>query len=156
MKYYRILMINLFLSIILGACASETQVMVGKVSQEQLMKDEHFVLSSAENILSVEKIQQIKRWPAGLHIDIYFGAWCHDSQREVPKMLHILNENKDISTQLIALDYNKSDPQGLAASMGIKYTPTFIVSLGNKELGRIIERPIQDLVTDITEMVAGY
>jgi thiol-disulfide isomerase/thioredoxin len=156
MKYYQILMISFFLLVGLSACANENKVMVGKVSQEQLMKEEHFVLSSSENLLSTEKINQIKLWPKGLHIDIYFGTWCHDSQREVPKLLNILKENKEISSQLIALDYDKNDPQGLAKSKGIKYTPTFIVSIGNIELGRIIERPTQDLVSDISEMVIAY
>jgi thiol-disulfide isomerase/thioredoxin len=149
-------MISFLLLVGLSACANENIVMVGKVSQEQLMKDEHFVLSYSEDALPVEKINQIKHWPEGLHIDIYFGTWCHDSQREVPRILNILKENKGISSQLIALDYDKNDPQGLAVSKGIKYTPTFIVSIGDKELGRIIERPTQDLVADISEMVIGY
>jgi len=149
-------MVSFFLLIGLGACANENNVIVGKISQERLMKDKSFLLNPVENALSADKIKQIRGWPQDLHIDIYFGTWCHDSQREVPKILNLLKENKNISTQLVALDYDKNDPQGLAESKGIKYTPTFIVTIGDKEIGRIIERPKQDLVTDITEMVISY
>jgi len=146
-------MMSFFLLIGLGACASENEVIVGTVSQEVLLTHKEFLLNSAEKNIPVEQLRQIESWPDDLHIDIYFGTWCHDSQREVPKILNILNKNKAISSQLIALDYEKNDPQGLAKSMGVKYTPTFIVSIGNNELGRIIERPTQTLVADITKML---
>jgi len=155
MKHYQILMVILCLMIGLSACASENEVMVGMVSQDKLMTDKNFVLNMTEDTLSAEDLKQVKHWPDDLHIDIYFGTWCHDSQREVPKMLNILKANNAISTQLIALDYDKQDPQGLANINGIKYTPTFIVSIGNKELGRIVERPTQSLVADITGMIAN-
>jgi len=153
MKYCRRVMMSFFLLIGLGACASENEVIVGTVSQEVLLTHKEFLLNSAEKNIPVEQLRQIESWPDDLHIDIYFGTWCHDSQREVPKILNILNKNKAISSQLIALDYEKNDPQGLAKSMGVKYTPTFIVSIGNNELGRIIERPTQTLVADITKML---
>ena len=154
MTYTQIFIINLCLIIGLSACASGNKIMVGIVSQDKLMTDKTFVLDTSEFTLSDEDLKQVTHWPDDLHIDIYFGTWCHDSQREVPKMLNILKENNGISSQLIALDYDKSDPQGLANTNGIKYTPTFIVSMGNKELGRIIERPTLSLVADITAMIA--
>ena len=52
----------------------------------------------------------------------------------------------------MAPDLNKDDPQNLARSNNIKYTPTFVVYLGDKKIGRIIERPIVSLVDDITKI----
>jgi hypothetical protein len=153
MKYNQTLIISFCLVIGFSTCASENEVMLGMVSQEKLMTDNNFVLDISEGKLTDEELIQIKHWPDDLHIDIYFGTWCHDSQREVPRMLNILKENSAISTQLIALDYEKSDPKGLANNNGIKYTPTFIMSTGGKELGRIIERPKDSLVADITGML---
>jgi len=153
MKYFQRILISFGLLLSLGACASDNELIVGTVSEATLLTYKDFLLNSAEKDLSAEHLSQIESWPDDLHIDIYFGTWCHDSQREVPKMLNILNKNKTISSKLIALDYDKNDPQGLADSMGVKYTPTFIVSIKNNELGRIIERPTQTLVADITKMI---
>jgi hypothetical protein len=54
---------------------------------------------------------------------------------------------------LLALDYQKSEPNGRAKEANIKYTPTFIISLAEKEIGRIIERPKESLVGDISDML---
>ena len=84
---------------------------------------------------------------------ILFGTWCHDSQREVPRFLKVLSENADMTSRLIGLDYNKSEPKGTAKIHDIKFTPTFIVYRDNKEIGRIIERPKISLTADISSML---
>jgi thiol-disulfide isomerase/thioredoxin len=127
--------------------------LVGPISQETLFEQEqrfkeHFSSSS----VSQQDKALITSWPKDLHIDIYFGTWCHDSQREVPQILSILQHNSDISYKLIALDIEKSDPQQLATKHQVKYTPTFIIYKGKKEVGRIVERPNKSLVKDITEL----
>ena len=91
--------------------------------------------------------------PDDLVIDIYFATWCHDSQREVPRLLKALQTKPDIKINLVSLDYQKQEPTGRAAQAGVKFTPTFIVSREGKELGRIIERPKIDLVSDISAMI---
>jgi len=69
--------------------------------------------------------------------------------------LKLLKVNSRISTMLIALDYQKQEPQQLALSHNIKYTPTIIIyrdTSKTEELGRIIERPKKSLVADINEL----
>ena len=40
----------------------------------------------------------------------------------------------------------------MADAMGIKYTPTFIFYVGDRELGRIVERPEVSLILDISRL----
>ena len=87
LKYTQVLIISFCLVIGLSACASENTVMIGIVNQDKLMTDSNFVLDISKGVLSDEELIQIKHWPDDLHIDIYFGTWCHDSQREVPKII---------------------------------------------------------------------
>ena len=84
-----------------------------------------------------------------------FGTWCHDSEREVPHLLKALQSYQQVNVTLIALDFNKKDPQGRAQKMKVKYTPTFVVYLAGKEIGRIVERPNQSLVDDISLMITN-
>ena len=144
--------------VLLSACANSesenSSMAVGKISQEQLLSDyQYFQQSYRMYSLSEEEMLEIKRWPTGLHVEVYFGTWCHDSQREVPRFLKVLNETAGMSSRLVGLDYNKSEPNGTAKNHDIKYTPTFIVYRDNKEVGRIIERPKVSITADISAML---
>ncbi|WP_286266147.1 thioredoxin family protein [Thalassotalea atypica] len=127
---------------------------VGEITSVSLLK-EYDSFSTEYERFQVEQAQisVLESLPKGLALDIYFGTWCHDSHREVPRMLKAMTYTNNIETTLIALDFNKQDPQGLSTSAGIKFTPTFVVKLNGKEIGRIVERPQIDLVTDIKNML---
>ncbi len=130
---------------------------LGVISESQLLSDfsgfnEKFQAFS----ISEQEQEIIAQWPETLQIDVYFGTWCHDSEREIPKLLKLLKANKHITSTLIALDYQKEDPQALAKRSKVKYTPTIIVYRDkNKrdELGRIIERPNNSLIEDINQLL---
>jgi len=130
---------------------------VGVISENKLLNDfSDFNQNFKEFSVSEQEREMIALWPETLKIDVYFGTWCHDSEREVPKLLKLLKANKHVTAKLIALDYQKQDPQHLAKESRIKYTPTIIIYLdGSKkeELGRIIERPNKSLVEDINQLL---
>jgi len=138
------------------SCATthHNELAVGKLTKEELFTSYgRFSEGYQQTTLSAQDINIIEQWPDDVRVDVYFGTWCHDSQREVPQLLKILSHKPKLAVNLIALDYQKSDPQGLAVSKGIKYTPTMIVMKNNKELGRIIERPKKSLIVDIDALV---
>ena len=158
MKTIHSILIGIVVLISISACGTkpdiEPEMSLGEISQSQLfVNNKVFADGFKSTQLSTEEIKSINSWPETLRVAIYFGTWCHDSQREVPRFLKIASTNNHISTQLVALDHHKTDPHGLAQNKGIKYTATFIVSIGDKEIGRIIERPRESLVTDISNML---
>lgn len=160
MKNYYSVLISIFIVFCLSACAvkqnKKTEFALGIISQELLLSsyDDFSDNFNAAELSSDDK-QKIHQWPIDLKVDIYFGTWCHDSQIEVPKMLKILSSKSEILARLIALDYEKNDPLGLAHSKDIKYTPTFIFYRENKEIGRIVEKPTLSLVDDINVMLTN-
>ena len=79
----------------------------------------------------------------GLSIKILFGTWCHDSQREVPKILRLLDEinMKSELISLIGLNYKKNEPLNRGEIFNIKKTPTIIFFRNDEEIGRIVETP---------------
>jgi thiol-disulfide isomerase/thioredoxin len=130
---------------------------LGLISETQLLNDfSGFSKGYQAFSITEEERELIAQWPKTLIIDVYFGTWCHDSEREVPKLLKILKANKGITPKLIALDYQKEDPQQLAKENHIKYTPTIVIyrdESKKEELGRIIERPSKSLIEDIDQLL---
>ncbi len=126
---------------------------VGEISEQEL-NTRYALFEQSYQAFEVpeEQLAMIRSLPDGLTMDVYFGTWCHDSQREVPRMLKLLS-NKELKVNLVALDFSKQDPQGLAIKNNVKYTPTFILRKNGVEVGRIIERPQSDsLALDLKNM----
>jgi len=86
-----------------------------------------------------------------ISVVIMFGTWCHDSKREVPRMLRIL-DSAGVGTEqlsLIGVDINKTEPKGREKLYNLRNTPTLILLRNGKEVGRIIERPNVSLEADL-------
>ncbi|MGO3644910.1 MAG: TlpA family protein disulfide reductase [Pseudoalteromonas sp.] len=101
---------------------------------------------TAQDLTLIEKLK-------GKDLVVLFGTWCHDSQREVPRLLRLLEESQVelASIELVAVDFNKQDDAGIAQAHNLQYTPTFIVKQNGKELGRVIEKPTGTLAQDLTK-----
>lgn len=149
--------LSLSLFVAMSGCANSSdddmKMTVGDIGQQRLLqKYTSFDHSYQSFNLSESDIAEIALWPKDIHIDVFFGTWCHDSQREVPRFLKIVEQGQ-LSNRLVALDYEKSEPSGDAAKAKVKFTPTFVVYRNNQEIGRIIERPNVSIVSDISAML---
>lgn len=133
--------------------ASESEFVIGEISSTQLLAQEKRFNRGYQSFEpSAQELKLLASLPEGAKVKVYFGSWCHDSQREVPRMIKLL-ENTKAKLWLYGLPISKSDAQGFAKAAGVKYTPTFVVSYNGKELGRIIERPKSgSLAQDIANM----
>jgi len=158
MRTTAIIFLSTIILVMVSACANnhveKATMAIGEVNQAKLFATHKSFKQSYQAFkVSDSDLVTINNLPSNLHIDVYFGAWCHDSQREVPRFLKLVAENKTLSTRLIALDYEKSEPNGSAKSHAIKYTPTFVVYQNDKEIGRIVERPKVSIAADISAML---
>jgi cyclophilin family peptidyl-prolyl cis-trans isomerase len=73
-------------------------------------------------------------------VEVIMGTWCPDSLREVPKFLRILDDLKSqygvtLPVTFMAVDRAKQKP------VKIEKVATFIYYRGDRELGRIVEKP---------------
>ena len=136
----------------LHATADRYRYPIGDISQAQLL-ERHEVFK--RNYDAYEVRAGIDELPADLQVKILFGTWCHDSEREVPRMLKLLTASgvKDEHISLISLDIRKEEPEGRAKALDVRFTPTFIFFRGDIELGRIIERPVESLHADVAAML---
>ena len=133
--------------------ALAAQPMVGDIDSATLLADydafskeyKEFTVSDDEAAL-MQKLE-------GKTLVVLFGTWCHDSEREVPRLLKLLAQSgvELAQLQLVAVDYAKKDNKGLAQQFELKYTPTFIVLDGDTEVARVIEKPEGSLAQALTQ-----
>jgi thiol-disulfide isomerase/thioredoxin len=127
----------------------------GEISAAQLLAEYPSFLAQYESYEPSDEEVAAVASLEGKTLLVLFGTWCHDSQREVPRLLKTLaasgRDTSDVT--LIAVDRSKKDPDGIAVAHALKYTPTIILLDGDKEVGRVVERPQQTLLQDLQLLV---
>ena len=146
-----------FLSLFTYSCASETYPMnpyaVGDISIKTLFENHEGFQTNYQkyqpgNLLDPVLFRDIE-------IYVLFGTWCHDSQREVPRLLQLLNtlNIQENYIHLIGLNYLKNEPLDRGKSFQIRKTPTFVFLRNQKEIGRIVEMPKISLEADLLKIL---
>jgi thiol-disulfide isomerase/thioredoxin len=133
--------------------AEGSEYYVGEISaQEILLQFSSFSQHSDDANYLNSDLSTLNQLKGGIQVKVFFGQWCHDSVREVPRVITLLKQvnNPHIKSWFYALNTSKSDPLLLAEKHNILKTPTIIVYKDGVELGRILEVPEQDWATDIT------
>lgn len=93
-------------------------------------------------------------------IDLYMGTWCHDSQRETPRLYKLLEMvDFDMSKlSVVSVNYSKKVPNvspEVAEKLNIHHVPTIIFYENGKEVGRFVESARESLVQDLTKIASG-
>ena len=126
--------------------------LIGDIKVDELFNEYPIFKSRYENYKVTQQIDL--RESTDLSVIITFGTWCHDSKREVPRMLKILDSAgmKSEQISLIGVDINKTEPNGREQLYNLKNTPTFILLRNGTEVGRIVERPQISLESDLINL----
>ncbi|MEC7478358.1 MAG: hypothetical protein VYE52_00610 [Bacteroidota bacterium] len=154
-----------FLAISIVACTSSNnyQVVEGEVDVNYLFNSPNTALfqKNYESYV-VDDIALNKDFSKldEFNIEIFMNIKCHDSEREVPRFLKILN-SLNFSTEnlrIILLNSDKKTSNGLEIGKNITNTPTIIFLKNSNEENRIVEFPYENLEKDIYKIVnnMGY
>ena len=161
--------------------AQKTESMLlGEISPIELQETPYaswFMAGQDEYDVDTEKIAALREALDSVEITVFMGTWCSDSRREVPRFYKIMKAigYPQDSIRLIAVDREKSTPKNLEDGLHIKRVPTFIfykrdeegveekaeLNLRNeevgapKEVGRIVEYPIESLESDMLKILSG-
>ncbi len=152
----------LFISFIfiLASCSAEQhsqkvkrdniKMLFGKTNMQQLFYD-YPAWEKAEKayVPDPAAADSIRAYDQPLKILVFFGTWCSDSRRNVPRFLKSAEENKNIQISFYAVDRKIKSGTGLAQKYNVKRVPTFIVLKDNKEIGRIVEHPVVSVERDL-------
>ena len=153
------------LSILIIACTSNEKYLMteGEVDIDYLFNSpntswfqknyESYIL---DNLTLNENFSKLNEY----NIEIFMNTNCHDSEREVPRFLKILNSlnfsNKNL--RIILLSSDKKTTNGLEIGKEITNTPTIIFLKNSNEENRIVEFPHENLEKDIYRIInnMGY
>ena len=88
-------------------------------------------------------------------IEIYMNTKCHDSEREVPRLIKILDELNfsEDNLKIVLLNSEKKSSSGYEIGKNITNTPTFIFLNESGEKNRIVEFPFENLEKDILNII---
>ena len=96
-----------------------------------------------------------------LDITVFFGTWCPDSQREVPRLLKLLDlmEFPTDRLTLVAVDGDdeakKRSPGGEEKGLEVYKVPTLVFSRDGAEIARMVEHPVLSLERDLLAILSG-
>jgi thiol-disulfide isomerase/thioredoxin len=147
----------------------KTELMVGETSREELLssknKDwfEDIYNSYAPNEDEVKKIKKLLK-KGKYSFEIYFGTWCPDSRREVPRIYKILDEAgyDEEKVKLVGVDRDKKIPNITdeeRAKLDVQRVPTLIVfNKKGEEVNRYVEYAQTTLEHDLRMILSdeGY
>ncbi|MBQ0147735.1 MAG: thioredoxin family protein [Flavobacteriaceae bacterium] len=109
--------------------------------------------------VETEKLKDVKSEFRKYEIEAFVGTWCSDSQRELPRLLKILESVKypiANKMKLYGVNSQKKSFYGEEIGKDISHVPTIIFYLKGKEVGRIVESPMTGyLEEDIAMIIKG-
>ena len=133
------------------------ELLYGEVSREQLFFDYPHWQYIYDEYEAVEKIiDSLAISKMEIDVEIFFGTWCGDSRRDVPRFYKVLDESDFTSenkVKLYAVNRKKKLKNELAEKRKIQRVATFIFYKKQKEIGRIVEYPHISLENDILDII---
>lgn len=98
----------------------------------------------------------------GAEVTVYLGTWCSDSKRELARLWRAFDDagvfaedDLPFAIEYVAVDRDKREPAGRAAAAGVEYVPTFVVSRGGEEVGRVVEIAVEGIERDLLALLSG-
>lgn len=137
----------------------EVPILLGIQKREALQKapynewfDENYAYTPDE-----ETLKALSKELNDKTITVFMGTWCGDSKMQVPaffKILDAINFDEN-NVEIITMSRDKDTPEKLEEGYNIEFVPTIIVKKDGKELGRIVESPVDTLEADLLTIASG-
>jgi thiol-disulfide isomerase/thioredoxin len=163
MKSFFILLIAILFNNCIIAQNNNSKILYGVVTKDSLLQapfnkwytenyNQYTINKNTFNALT-----QIDK--SGYTFEVFFGTWCGDSKREVPRFLKVLDtlKIKPSQVKLIATgaadSLIKQSPTNEHVGKGIFRVPVFIIYKNGKEVNRINELPALSVEKDLLEIL---
>jgi thiol-disulfide isomerase/thioredoxin len=142
-----------------GLAFPEEGVLVGDLTRDKLEAGHpDWVQAEAESQPEAAAAKALAAVEPGAEVTVFLGTWCGDSRREVPRLWRALDEaggSVPFQIHYVGVDRDKKEPAALLAKSGVHYLPTFIVTRGGHEVGRIVETSPHGVEADLLALLTG-
>jgi hypothetical protein len=160
-KYRLLIAIALFSTIFaLYSCENSTDggnYIKGKVTREQWSSSVGFgsyaIYTPDTN--EVKSIKTIFALHQEIRFSLYASPWCSTCQTKVPQVFRVFDAigYPDSLLTFVALDYSKSDPDGLAKKDNVTEVFTLLIKTNGTEIGRLTDGYWPNLETAIRKIL---
>lgn len=130
--------------------------LIGEVSLKLLLQRRPDYLASANRYTpdpNAVAILKTRKSPAEIYV--VFGTWCSVCKRVVPTIIRTMElaANPAIKVRYVAIDEDKSEPKALIKALAVKTTPTIVVRVDGREVGRVSGAPTQAIERQLVNML---
>lgn len=107
---------------------------------------------SKKKISAISRIARAKN----IRFILFAGSWCKDSEAQLPTVMKLLDAARIPSRniELYGVDGRMKEPAGRGERFEVLNVPTLILLKGERELGRIVERPMETWEDDILSILS--
>ena len=151
-----ITVVLLFMVMAVGKVHAQSSEILGPVSKEEIIaNDRIYDIYIKRYEPEEEALQYLATYQDSVKLLVFMGSWCRESKKYIPGLMKTvqLANNNVIALEYIGVDQQKKYPEELLKKFDIEYIPTIVVLKGNKEVGRIIEKPHQLIETDLVQIL---
>lgn len=144
-------------------CYGQADDFIGELNEKNLIKSDEtrwFKKNYKSYSPKQRKVEKFKNLfeNGNFRFQIFFGTWCSDSQRDVPKMIKILNlaDVPQEQYELIGVNEFKDLPkdyQSNADQIQLNRVPTLIVYKDGKPLNRFVEYARVSVLDDLIKIL---
>ncbi len=141
------------------AAAEDEPILLGLLAREEVeaaMPD--WVLAEVEATPDIDTAGVMAAALSGTEVTVYFGTWCSDSGRELSRLWRALDEVGVLNPaeiRYIGVDREMAEPVAYVTGQDLKLVPTFVVSRGGEEVGRIVESSPNGIERDLLALLHG-
>ncbi len=132
--------------------------LVGRVSRQMIEEQRaDWKKAAAEAAPHEATAKALAEVEPGAEITIYFGAWCADCQRELPRFFKAVDLAGDVpfTYELIGLDKFFRADEVSADPIDLPAIPTFVVERDGEEVGRVVEKSPDGIEKDLLALLRG-
>ncbi|MFO7701404.1 MAG: thioredoxin family protein [Psychroflexus maritimus] len=151
------------LSFLLANLSLAQDNVVGEISLEEFKETAHatwfnrYYKAYQPNEKTVEKLSQLIG-EREIEVEAYFGTWCPDSRRELPRLIKLLDLSGWDTNQIKLVGVNRSKEIPNASKeeverIQLKMIPTFIILENGIEINRFVEYAIETMEKDIIRIL---
>lgn len=130
--------------------------LIGELTIEEILENfPEWQIKADSYTPSPEIITKLKSIDYEVKIEVFLGTWCPDSKEHVSSFFKVMKllENPHLFISYIGLPREKESRKNYIQGKNIIKIPTFIISVNNKEIGRIIETPSKSVEEDILSIL---
>lgn len=147
-----------------AAVASQEHQLLGACPRDSLLQEPYsdwFTKNYDDYTPNEQVLSQLRQVDRNATLTIFFGSWCGDSKREVPRLFKVLDALSFPMdrVELIAVSredsVKKQSPEGQERGQDIYRVPTMILKRDGREINRIVEYPVLSLERDLLSILSG-